>query len=139
MRRSSNRLALAALVCLCACGHHKGATEAPKSSDAGPPPLVKRVSIAFEGQANGANVRVFLVATEESGKSTSYPLGDFPGPYTSIAADGADLVTFECKGDASTGTVRLHAVKEGQDVAAYRERFGSGGSADPMNRDEIGR
>jgi hypothetical protein len=138
MRRSS--IASVVLLALAAaCGHHKGAADSPKPGDAGLPPLIKSVAVTFDTQTSGTSAHVLLVAMDETGKVLNYPVGDFPGPCATIPADGVDLITLECKGDATTGTVRMHAIKEGQDVVVLRERFGPGGAADPMNRDEVGR
>jgi hypothetical protein len=137
MRRSS--IATLLLLSLAsACGHHK-ATDSSKPSDGGLPPLIKSVAVTFESRLSGATSHVFLVVMDETGKVINYPAGEVPGACASIPADGVDLVTLECKGDTSTGTVRVHAIKQGQDVVVLRERFGPGGAADPMNRDEVAR
>ena len=124
-----------AVIALAACGHKK--PEGGKTSDAGPPPLIKSVAVSFESQQAGDVSHVFLPVMDETGHVTSYPVGDVPGTCASIPPDGADLVTLECKSNA--GTVRLHAIKQGQDVVVLRETIAPGASPDPMNRDELQR
>jgi hypothetical protein len=140
MPRSSTVAAWCALACAIvtasACGGHKGKAEAPGAG--GLPPLIKSVAVTFNA-TSGTPARVFLAAMDETGKTTSFPVGEFAGPCASLAADGADLLTLECKGDGAAGTVRLHAIKQGQDVVVLREKFSPGGAPDPMNRDEVGR
>ncbi|HTJ40858.1 MAG TPA: hypothetical protein VL463_02145 [Kofleriaceae bacterium] len=125
----------AAVIALAACGHKK--PEGGKTSDAGPPPLIKSVAVSFESQQDGDVSHVFLPAMDETGKVINYPIGDFPGTCASIPPDGADLVTLECK--ATAGTVRLHAIKQNQDVVVLKETIAPGASPDPMNRDELQR
>src|SRR5262245_9622303 len=130
--------AVAAACAACAaCGHNKGGAKGPGADDAGLPPLIKSVAISLQAAADGDVSHVFLAAMDETGKTTSYPVGDVPGACAAIAADGADLVTLECKGGAST--VRVHAITQSQDVVVLRENIAAGGAPDPMNREEIGR
>lgn len=124
-------------IALAACGHHTGTTQKPAAGDAGLPPLIKSVAVSFQAQGDGAQSHVFLAAMDETGKTISYPVGDVPGTCAAIPADGADLVTLECKDGAST--VRLHAIKQGSDVVVLRENLAAGAKSDPMNRDEVGR
>jgi hypothetical protein len=126
---------LLAVALLAACGHHKP-TDQPKS-DAGLPPLIKSVAVSFQSQADGDLSHVFLAAMDETGKTLSYPVADVPGACASIAPDGKDLVTLECK--ASAGTTRMHAIQQGQDVVILKETIAPGASPDPMNRDEVQR
>jgi hypothetical protein len=122
---------------LAACGHNKGSTSDPKAGDGGQPPLIKSVAVAFESEVAGDVSHVFLPVMDETGKVINYPVADVPGTCASIPADGADLVTIECKSSAST--VRLHAIKQNQDVVVLRETMTAGASPDPMNREEIQR
>jgi hypothetical protein len=130
------RISLAVLLlAAAACGHHKP-TDQPKG-DAGLPPLIKSVAISLQAQADGDVSHVFLAAMDETGKTLSYPAGDAPGACASIAPDGADLVTLECK--AAAATTRIHAIKQGQDVVVLKETVAAGAAPDPMNRDEVQR
>jgi hypothetical protein len=130
-------IVVAIAACLAACGAHKGA-ESPKTE---PARLVKRQSIALASQPAGSSSHVFMAATDERGNVLNYPVGDVPGTCASIAADGVDLVTLECTtaAGASAGSVRVHAIQQGQDVVVLRETIARGGAPDAMNRDEIGR
>jgi hypothetical protein len=125
----------AALVLLVGCGHHT--PEPGKGSGSGPPVLIKSVAISFASQPGGETSSVFLPVMDETGKVTSYPVGDFPGTCATIPADGKDLATLSCTSGGST--VRLHAIQQGQDVVVLSEPIAAGAKPDPMNRQEVAR
>lgn len=132
MPRSPVLLVLA----LAACGHHKGQADGPKTTDA-MPPLIKSVAVSFESSVDGDVSHVFLPVMDETGKVINYPVADAPGTCATIAPDGVDLVTLECKHGADV--VRFHAIKQSQDVVVLRESIVGGAKPDPMNRDELQR
>jgi hypothetical protein len=122
---------------LAGCGHHAPTTESGKGSGSGPPLLIKSVAISFASEPAGDSSSVFLPVMDETGKVTSYPVGNEPGTCATIPADGKDLATLECSSGSSK--VRLHAIQQGQDVVVLSEPLAAGAKPDPLNRQEVAR
>ena len=124
-----------------ACGGHKGKVAGP-GADAGPPPLAKRVDLTWASEpvskADPSHASVYLAATDETGKTTSYPIATAAGTCARIAAVEPDLTTYECKADDGS-TTRFHAILQVTDLIVMKEDVAAGAAPDPMNGEELTR
>lgn len=113
-------------VILAACG---GST--PPAAGPSEAVLAKKFSLTWGIQQAASKADVFLQATDETGKQTSYPLGTYDGQCKVIAPDAAmkAVTAVSC-----TSGVELDAVLEAADVVVLK---GTGG--DPMARTEVTR
>jgi hypothetical protein len=140
--RAMNRLVIAlfAAFVLAACsGKAKQGTTTGTGSGSGSGPAVygKKMTLSWGIQASGPKADVFLVATDETGKAVSYPLGNYPGECKVIkpAAEMKAVTGVACANGA-TGT-ELHAVIQGGHVVVLKLRTDTGVTPDPMAREEI--
>src|SRR5215510_68315 len=120
------RIALA--IVLVACGSAKPQTTGPGSDQA---QLAKKFSLAWGIEQATGKAEVFLQATDETGKHTSYPVGTYDG-QCQVITPAAAMKAVTAVG-CSSG-VEIDAVVEGADVVILK---GVGG--DPMAREEITR
>lgn len=114
---------------LAACGGSTPPASGPGSGSE--TVLAKRFSLTWGIAQAATKADVFLQATDETGKQTSYPLGSYDGQCKVITPDAAmkAVTAVSC-----TSGVELDAVVEGADVVVLK---GSGG--DPMARVEVTR
>jgi hypothetical protein len=144
MRDRPTRVAPAAAVALLvlgACGGHKGKVNGP-GGDAGPPPLTQRVDLAWASEpvsrTDPDHAQIYLVITDETGKSTSVPVATAAGTCARVAPVKPDLLTYQCKaGDGSA--VRFHGILQVTDLVVIKELIDAGDSSDPMNGAELTR
>lgn len=131
------RLALIALLSLVsACPKGDGASTTPDTTQ--PPPLAKRVSIAWGIQKAAKGTDLYLALTDEVGKVQSHPLGNYAGSCD-VTAPGKEmnaLTALRCM-DGATGW-ELHAVTQGGDkIIVLKLRVDEGVTPDPMDRSEV--
>jgi len=144
MRDRAARAALiAVLVALPACGGHKGKVAEPgATADAGPPPLTKRVDLAWASEpvsrSDPDHAQVYLAATDETGRTTSYPIATAAGTCARIPPVKPDLMTYECKA-ADGSAVRFHGILQVTSLIVVKEVIDAGASPDPMNGAELTR
>ncbi|MCE9576662.1 MAG: hypothetical protein K8W52_26180 [Deltaproteobacteria bacterium] len=129
---------LATLVLAAACGH-----KSPSSTGSGgPAPLIKRVVLTWDSGPINRNapekVKVYLVATDETGSATSYPVSEATGTCGAAALAEHDLTAYACT--AADGTsVRFHATHQAADVVVLAEKIEAGADSDLMNASEVRR
>ncbi len=128
-RTTMKRIALAALLSgLAACSGGQKPT-AKTGSDT--PLLSKKFSLSWGIEQATAKADVFLQATDETGKQTSYPVGTYAGDCKVITPAAAMRAV---TGVTCTSGVEIDAVVEGAEVVVLK---GTGG--DPMAREEVTR
>ncbi|MDB4955108.1 MAG: hypothetical protein JWO36_2677 [Myxococcales bacterium] len=135
-----NRLAIA-LVLVTACGAKaKPATTEGAGSGSGSAIYAKKVALSWGFQPNGAtSFDVFLVATDETGKAVSYPLGTFLGVCSVVKpAEVMKALTGVHCANGTTGT-ELHAVVQADNVIVLKMNTNTGVTPDPMAREEATR
>jgi hypothetical protein len=132
-----NRLAIALVLVVACSGKGKQPTTVGTGSGSGPAIYAKRVGLSWGIQANGSTKEdVFLVATDETGKAVSYPLGTFTGVCQVIKpTDEMKAVTGVHCANGATG-VELHAVIQADNVVVLKMATSSGATPDPMAREE---
>jgi hypothetical protein len=119
------RIALALVLAAC------GGGAKPATTTAAGPVLAKRFSLAWGIEQAAAKAEVFLQATDETGKQTSYPVGSYDG-LCKVITPAAEMKAVT--GVACSSGVEVDAVIEGGDVIVLK---GTGG--DPMARQEVTR
>jgi hypothetical protein len=136
------RLAIVlALVAACS-GSAKKDTTPPQEGSAGsdgPALYAKKLAVSWGIQQTTGQADVFLQATDETGKQTSYPLGTYPGVCQVItpAPDMKALTGVSCT-NGDTGT-ELDAVVSGDEVIVLKGATTQGAAPDPMAREEVTR
>jgi hypothetical protein len=120
--------AIALALVVAGCGGGQKPTAPVAGSDQAP--YAKKVSLSWGIAPSSTKSDVFLQATDETGKQTSYPLGSYDGACKVIAPAPA----MKAATGVSCGEVEIDAVIEGADVIVLK---GSGG--DPMAREEVTR
>jgi len=95
----------------------------------------KRMMLGWGFQKNNAATDVFLQATDETGAQVSYPVGTYQGDCKPIspAAEMKAITGVACPG------IELHAVVQDPEVIILKMRTDTGGTPDPMAREEIQR
>src|SRR5260221_7511005 len=118
------------LVAACSSGQKK-----PTGAGSGSAIYAKKLVLGWGFQNNAGKTDVFLQTTDEKGAQVSYPLGTFDGECKSIspAAEMKAITGVACPG------IELHAVVQDPDVVILKMRTDSGGTPDPMAREEIPR
>jgi hypothetical protein len=119
------------LVAACSSGQKKPTTGAGSGSAI----YAKKLVLGWGFQNNAGKTDVFLQTTDEKGAQVSYPLGTFDGTCKSIspAAEMKAITGVACTG------IELHAVVQDPDVVILKMRTDTGGTPDPMAREEIQR
>lgn len=129
---------LATLVLAAACGHKTP----PATGSSGPPPLVKRVVLTWDSgpisRITPDKVKVYLVATDETGSATSYPVAEASGTCAPAALADHDLTAYGCTA-ADGSSQRFHATHQAADVVILAETIAAGGDSDLMNASEVRR
>jgi hypothetical protein len=120
------------------CGHKaKSAVGA-----GGPPPLIKREVLTWDAGPINHNdptkVKVYLVATDETGSATSYPLTDAVGTCAAAPLADHDLTAYACTAPDGS-SVRFHASRQSGDVVVLAEPIAAGAASDLMNATEVRR
>jgi hypothetical protein len=119
------------LVAACSSGQKKPTT----GTGSGSAIYAKKMVLGWGFQKNAAATDVFLQATDEKGAQISYPLGSYQGECKPIspAAEMKAITGVACPG------IELHAVVQDPDVIILKMRTDTGGTPDPMAREEIQR
>jgi hypothetical protein len=119
-------------------------TDPGTGSGSGPPPIAKRVSLAWGIQPTtvGADVMadLYLALTDERGQVASHELGRWKGTCEVVvpSPDMNALTGMRCK-TGGTGT-ELHVTTQGGDtVIVLQMGWNEGAPADPMAREEVKR
>jgi hypothetical protein len=137
-----NRLAIALLVaCACSGSHKKANTAGDGSGSGGPAILAKRVSLEWGITPNAAKADVFLQATDEVGKTVSYPVGSYDRTCEKFTPGAEMKAVSGVKCTSSGTTTELHAVLQrgGQvdHVIVVAGKVAAGGTLDPMAREQV--
>jgi hypothetical protein len=131
--------ACSAIVACGATGKHDTAG-AGSGSGSGPALYAKKLAISWGIEQNGAAKEdVFLQATDETGKQTSYPLGTYDGicKIFTPASEMKAATGVSCTVDS--GGIELHAVIEGETIIVLKLPIQQGTAPDPMSRTEVTR
>jgi hypothetical protein len=134
------------VVAACSSGQKKtssaggGAGSGSGSGSGGPALYAKKVGLGWGFQRpSSTSTDVFLEATDETGKQTSYPLGTFAGECkrTTPGAEMKALIGAACTTGGSG--IELHVVVQDQNIIVLKLRTDPGVKPDPMAREEITR
>jgi hypothetical protein len=133
------RFAIAILFAAACSGKNKADTTTPEPDPDRAKIYAKKIIVSFGIAARGSAADVFLQLTDETGKQTSYPLGNYDGPCETItpAPEMRAVTGVRCK-PGGVGT-ELHAVIYGSEIVVLRLRTDEGVTPDPMAREEIQR
>lgn len=135
-----SRAVVLALLALAAC-KHKTSTANP-GSGSGPVTLIKRVVLTWDAgpinRSDPTRVRVYLVATDETGSATSHPMGEAQGACAAAPLADGDLTAYACTA-ADGSSTRFHATRANNDVVVLVEPIAAGADSDLMNAKEAGR
>lgn len=130
-------IALITLAFAAACSG-KGKTGTTTGS--GGPLLVKKVSVSWGFQPEGAETDVFLATTDETGQQVSHPVGRYKGKCEkSTPAKEMNALTAVACVEGAGGT-ELHVVVQINQLVVMRMAATPAGTTpDPMAREEVTR
>lgn len=135
-----NRLAFVLILVMACGGKGKQAATAGAGSGSGPAIYGKKIALSWGIEPNGTTkFDIFLVATDETGKAVSYPLGTFVGLCQVIKpAEQMKAITGVHCANGAAGT-ELHAMVQAENVIVLKMNTSSGVTPDPMAREEATR
>ncbi len=126
------------LVAAAACSGKakQGSTTAGSGSQA---IYAKKTLLSWGIEPGGGAADVFLQLTDETGKQTSYPLGNYQGECKVVtpAAEMKAVGAVQCM-TGGTG-IELDAVIDGEQVIVLKGHADTGVAPDPMAREEVTR
>jgi hypothetical protein len=130
------RLAILLIAVACGGGGKKPSTTTDNGSAA---IYAKKIVMSWGIQQHDGNADVFLQTTDETGKQTSYPLGNFPGDCKVItpAAELKATSAVACNQPA-TG-IELDAVTTDEEIIILKGNTQNGNPPDAMSREELTR
>lgn len=137
-----HRLAISLMVLTFACSSRgKYDSTLPAGESSGPPPLAKRVSLAWGIQPTTSGepmADLFLALTDETGKVASHELGRWKGACEVVtpAKEMNALTAMRCTTGA-TGTELQVTTQGGDKIIVLQLGIDDGVTPDPMAREEV--
>lgn len=96
-----------------------------------PARFIKKVSLTWTFQKNGSSSTVYLVTTDETGKSRSNPMGDYPGECVAQKSTSRAVVVAACKSGAVG--IELHVFPNNGELIVLKVPVAEGAAPDPMS------
>jgi hypothetical protein len=133
------RLAIVVLALAAACGGSKKSPANAGTGSGSAAIYAKKMVMSWGIQQHDKDADVFLQTTDETGKQTSYPLGNYQGqckvitPAAALKAESA----VACN-QVATG-VELDATTTEEEIIILKGNTMNGNPPDPMSREEVTR
>ena len=131
MRFASVLLLVTVAACSGSSKKSTSTTTKPPTEPTEPARFIKKVSLTWTFQKNGSSSTVYLVTTDETGKSRSNPMGDYPGECVAQKSTSRAVVVAACKSGAVG--IELHVFPNNGELIVLKVPVADGAAPDPMS------